>query len=60
MIAFNYNKITTVEFISLLTLLTIAIGVHGLQHQGQEVYYDFNPFINKKNNVPSSGPIRGY
>lgn len=59
MMIINYNKMSIVQFISLLVLLTIAIGVHGLQHQGQEVYYDFNPLVNN-NFMPLSKPYGRY
>lgn len=59
MMIFNYKKMSIIEFMSLLVLLTIAIGVHGLQHQGQEVYYDYNPLIsNDLLSLPMDKPIR--
>ena len=30
-----------------LLLLSIALGVHGLQHANEEVNYDFNPLVGK-------------
>jgi len=43
----NYTKITYLNFyqkIILLSILTIAVGVHGLIHLGVEVEYNFNPY----------------
>ena len=43
----NFNKIMTLGFyqkINLLSIITIAIGVHGLIHLGLEVNYGFNPY----------------
>lgn len=37
-----FNKQTT-ELISLILLFSIAIGVHGISHLFQEVYYGWNP-----------------
>jgi hypothetical protein len=34
----NYRKIT------ILSLITIAVGVHGLIHLGVEINYGFNPY----------------
>jgi hypothetical protein len=43
----NYNRITILNFyqkIILLSILTIAVGIHGLIHLGVEVQYNFNPY----------------
>ena len=43
----NYSRITILNFyqkIILLSILTIAIGIHGLIHLGVEVQYNFNPY----------------
>ena len=43
----NYTKITYLNFyqkIILLSILTIAVGIHGLIHLGVEVEYNFNPY----------------
>ena len=43
----NFNKIMTLGFykkLTLLSIITIAIGVHGLIHLGLEVNYGFNPY----------------
>jgi ABC-type lipoprotein release transport system permease subunit len=43
----NFRKFVSLEFykkISLLSLLIIAIGVHGLIYMGLEINYGFNPF----------------
>jgi hypothetical protein len=41
----NYyaGKKQNMELISLILLLSIAIGVHGISHLLQEVYYGWNP-----------------
>jgi len=43
----NYKKIINLDFyrkITLLSLITIAFGVHGLIHLGVESAYGFNPY----------------
>jgi hypothetical protein len=43
----NFRKFVSLEFykkISLLSLLIIAIGVHGLIYMELEVNYGFNPY----------------
>ncbi len=43
----NYKKIINLDFyckITLLSLITIAFGVHGLIHLGVECAYGFNPY----------------
>ena len=43
----NFKEIinfTTYQKLSLLCILTIAIGIHGLIHIGVETIYDFNPY----------------
>jgi uncharacterized membrane protein len=43
----NFNKIMTLGFyqkITLLSIITIAIGVHGIIHLGLEVNYGLNPY----------------
>ena len=43
----NYKDITgsnsTGTLLMLILLFTIAAGVHGLQHLGEQIYYNFNP-----------------
>ena len=42
----NINTIkqqTTTSLITILALITIAIGVHGLLHLGLEYVYNYNP-----------------
>jgi hypothetical protein len=42
----NYKqiaKINTMELVSFLCVLSIAIGSHGLLHLGLEVVYGYNP-----------------
>ena len=31
----------------LLLSFSIALGIHGIQHSIEEIYYDFNPLVNK-------------
>ena len=38
------SKFTTYQKLSLLCILTIAIGSHGLIHLGVEKQYNFNPY----------------
>ena len=43
----NYTRIINLNFyqkIILLSILTMAVGVHGLIHLGVEVQYNFNPY----------------
>ncbi len=43
----NFKEITnftTYQKLSLLCILTIAIGIHGLIHLGVETIYGFNPY----------------
>jgi hypothetical protein len=43
----NYKQFTRLDYyskITLLSLMTIAFGVHGLIHLGAEINYDFNPY----------------
>jgi hypothetical protein len=40
----NFLKIDYVNKIMLLSLITIAVGIHGLLHLGLEVNYNYNPF----------------
>lgn len=44
---FNYKQFTKLDFykrLAILSLISIAIGVHGLIHLGVEVVYGFNPY----------------
>ncbi len=43
----NYNQLMRLDFyrkLNMLSLIAIAIGVHGLIHLGVESVYRFNPF----------------
>ena len=47
-VIYNFKAIMKLGFyqkLTLLSLLTIAIGIHGLIHLGVEYVYNFNPFI---------------
>ncbi len=39
----QFAKINTIELVSFLCVLSIAIGSHGLLHLGLEVVYGYNP-----------------
>jgi len=52
----NINTIkqhTTTSLITILALITIAIGVHGLLHLGLEYVYNYNPI----NTIKSISPF---
>lgn len=43
----NFKQFTRLDFyrkISIIALITVAIGVHGLIHLGVESVYGFNPY----------------
>lgn len=43
----NYKQFITLDYyrkINILSLITIAVGIHGLVHLGVEMYYGFNPY----------------
>ena len=43
----NYRQFLKLNYykqISLLSLLTLAIGIHSILHLGYEVFYGFNPY----------------
>ena len=43
----NFNKILKLPYynkLSLLSMLTVAVGMHGLIHLGVETNYGFNPY----------------
>jgi len=43
----NFTKIMKLglyQKLTIISLITIAIGIHGLIHLGVEVNYDFNPY----------------
>ena len=47
MILFNFRKIMNLTFyqkLSLLSIITLVIGNHGLIHLGVEKQYGFNPY----------------
>lgn len=39
----NFKQLLMSDYLVVLLLLTIALGIHGLLHLGLEVYYNFNP-----------------
>jgi hypothetical protein len=38
------SKITSLQKITLLCSMTVAIGIHGMLHLGAEKQYNFNPY----------------
>lgn len=40
----QFLKLNYYQQIALLSLLTLAIGIHSLLHLGSEVFYGFNPY----------------
>jgi len=43
----NFTKIMKLglyQKLTIISLITIAFGIHGLVHLGVEVNYDFNPY----------------
>jgi hypothetical protein len=51
-VALNFSKIRKLDAYSLTKLLliaSIAVGVHGLSHQGLERNYDYNPLVSPFN-----------
>jgi hypothetical protein len=47
LLAVNYKQIMDLEYykkIVLLSVVSVAMGVHGLLHLGAELGYGFNPF----------------
>lgn len=39
----QFNKLKFNEKIILLSIISIALGIHGLIHLGLEIFYGFNP-----------------
>ena len=46
-IHFNTISKDKVQLIIILFVMGIAIGVHGIQHAYEEIYFNFNPMIGK-------------
>ncbi len=45
-IIFNWNQfeqLALTDYLIILLLLTIGLGIHGLLHLGLEVHYNYNP-----------------
>jgi hypothetical protein len=45
-IIFNWNEfeqLALTDYLIILLLLTIGLGIHGLLHLGLEVHYNYNP-----------------
>lgn len=47
MFIYNYEAFDTSTTLILLFLMTIAFGVHSIEHYFEEIYFDFNPLVNK-------------
>lgn len=50
----NFKQIKTqtpISLITILALVTIALGVHGLLHLGLEYVYNYNPIITIKSSM---------
>ncbi|QKF94365.1 hypothetical protein QKU48_gp0907 [Fadolivirus algeromassiliense] len=45
--AMNYNQFNTETMIKMLLFISIAIGIHGLLHHKEEIYYGWNPLAGK-------------
>jgi hypothetical protein len=48
-VIYNFSKISKLDayaMTKLFLMASIAVGVHGLSHQGLEKIYDYNPMIN--------------
>jgi hypothetical protein len=44
----NYKRIENInQMIIILLLFATAVGIHGIQHSIEEIYYDFNPLAGK-------------
>jgi hypothetical protein len=47
-IGMNFSKLRKLDaygMVKLLLIASIAVGVHGLSHQGLERNYDYNPLV---------------
>lgn len=47
----NYKQLSEekdmFKVIGIILLFSLALGVHGIQHSTEEIYYDFNPLEGK-------------
>ena len=43
----KYKFDDTYKNIIILLAFASALGIHGIQHAIEEIYYDFNPLVNK-------------
>jgi hypothetical protein len=41
------NETSITNIVGILLLLSIAVGVHGIMHHYEEIYYGFNPLVGK-------------
>jgi len=42
----NCKTISSESMIGLILLMSVAVGVHGILHHYEEIYYKFNPLRN--------------
>jgi hypothetical protein len=42
------REIKSYGFKTVLFAMAISLGIHGMQHAYEEIYYDYNPFVNGK------------
>jgi hypothetical protein len=56
MFIFNYGTFETKDKIIILSLLSIAWGMHAILHHFEEIYYGFNPL--KGQNYISDVPLK--
>ena len=40
----NFNGLRPYESIMIIFLMAISIGLHGIQHFNEDLFYDYNPF----------------
>jgi hypothetical protein len=46
-VVFLSLQVNSAEKLKILLLLSIALGIHAIQHSTDELFYDFNPFVGK-------------
>lgn len=53
----NFRSFTTIEHLEFWLLFGILIGVHSVLHHIEEIYYFWNPLVDKWKNNPFLGFI---
>jgi len=43
----NWNEFKIDEKLLFLMIISISIGIHGIMHYMDEIYFDFNPLAGK-------------